>query len=1583
MHDSVFCRDAVEPLALLDALIDDMLPADGVKTWTVEVSWARMMELSERRLHLEARYRAVSRSMDVDMDLKSGYIMIQTDKPIYTPRQTDLLNQDHIILDQRQFSARDAFIGKNFTLPSDAIPGTWRIIASFGNQILTRDEVEFKVEEYVLPTFKVEVSVDNKVIAPRTYWMKLRVAAKHSYQRAVQGSYEIKLGVLRTHDIVYFPGVLTGRLDASGQKEINVPLADKQNASIWFPNGYRLWVKATVTEDGTGENFTAVDMGTVFANPFYKISFNNSKNVFRPGFPYLLVADVTAANGSPATQVAVYASIEVKGDNGEYLSVYSKHAPLDSRGRFTERIEVPQRAKAIKVEISTLDPRVLDYAMATFEVLKFASQSGQYLNLRKENDDIIISFTPMEQGEVTDMITVLMFSRGQLIYNTSLPRTTSGSQTLHLTPQLLRKAAPSARVLAYYYYDDFYGPDPVSDSLMFQSSKSCWEDISLSLPFMGFGVQIPKQPKDNTEFHINGGPNMRVGLLAVDTAVYYLSDRRTLSRERVISKLEERDMGHGVGDGANWIQVFEATVGMQITQLSALDPIPGSSESRNPPEETVPLEKVRKYFPESWLFTELTLPSSGAAVQSIQMPDSITTWAFTAVGVGQHGGVCMSTPLHMEVFKPFFAQVRLPYKAVRLEEVVVHIGIYNYKTFAINVTVTVRGDKSLCFTEGEGGSTVFTYEAELQPKQIHGETMRMIPLEAGTSRLTVDLMSRNGKERDIVEKTLFVSAEGRRVRKSITFPLDPSGKHSVHHSPNNTGTIQRTSTATVRSEIFTTTKKQMTFIDLYMPQEIVHGSEKCQISACGDLMGDVISHAVLEGNDLFENNMLDAEEAVGNLAPTVQALLYLQRATLLSDVIRRKGKDHVTYRVANSDLTRHTYKSQCYTPVCYRCGSTPGYRKTDGSFGLTKESPPATWGFEWLQQQVNSNGSLQERDRRLARASLEYDIMLSAEVAIAMLECGRPRNEGQVNLITYLQEMLEQNIADISTPSSWPRPPTRSFYGIRQGRQLRKRSLGCIGYLARQETQPQRPFWYHSGSKASSIEATAYSLLVFSKLAEERRQAENDQTDMFEDSFFRTTLDLDAIAGWLIRKRNSRGAFIGALDTAVAIQALSNYSLAKQGYQEVNLQCQITTPHQNYTRSFAFTDQNAILPKSLSNVPVGKTLQVTTRGTGLGQMQVHLEYNVPVEANAECLYNLTVTRHPARIYPTSDTWSAVCDYCGMDCDTAERRPPRTRRSIPVSRVSICLQVCLRYRRRPGSDRTILDIEMLSGFEPYKDDLEDIINRRERLDLRQLVFHEATSTVSITFDQIQHNRSTCVSFRARDMFTVYRRNPAKVTIRAHDEPAPTCVQQYDPVSSEVNLAVYCSSSQTSNQGPCRCFSGKCPSCHVHDLTTHNVNLLTDIVCQTRYAYKISHSSVADFRGWVDMNATVHESIRQSGNDTETSLHLVSPTYCACPKYNFNLGDSHYFFGSEDASVFVDRDNQKNVFTTKGEHSPADSPDLYSSLMVTYVLPTPSAGKVITSATPRLQQVSPGSSSRAARAVLAVGSCDRRLQLRLFV
>ena len=53
------------------------------------------------------------------------------------------------------------------------------------------------------------------------------------------------------------------------------------------------------------------------------------------------------------------------------------------------------------------------------------------------------------------------------------------------------------------------------------------------------------------------------------------------------------------------------------------------------------------------------------------------------------------------------------------------------------------------------------------------------------------------------------------------------------------------------------------------------------------------------------------------------------------------------------------------------------------------------------------------------------------------------------------------------------------------------------------------PFWYQLGAKASSIEATAYTLLLML----ERRRHEY----------------VDAIADWLVAQRNENGAFVGAM----------------------------------------------------------------------------------------------------------------------------------------------------------------------------------------------------------------------------------------------------------------------------------------------------------------------------------------------------------------------------------------------------------------------------------------------------------------------
>ena len=53
---------------------------------------------------------------------------------------------------------------------------------------------------------------------------------------------------------------------------------------------------------------------------------------------------------------------------------------------------------------------------------------------------------------------------------------------------------------------------------------------------------------------------------------------------------------------------------------------------------------------------------------------------------------------------------------------------------------------------------------------------------------------------------------------------------------------------------------------------------------------------------------------------------------------------------------------------------------------------------------------------------------------------------------------------------------------------------------------------------------------------------------------------------------------------------------------------------------------NTVVTLACLQIPVGRRLHIVTRGTGLGQMQVRVEYNVPVETNADCRYNVTITR---------------------------------------------------------------------------------------------------------------------------------------------------------------------------------------------------------------------------------------------------------------------------------------------------------------------------------------------------------------------
>ncbi|ESO99973.1 hypothetical protein LOTGIDRAFT_112858, partial [Lottia gigantea] len=96
--------------------------------------------------------------------------------------------------------------------------------------------------------------------------------------------------------------------------------------------------------------------------------------------------------------------------------------------------------------------------------------------------------------------------------------------------------------------------------------------------------------------------------------------------------------------------------------------------------DRIPAKKIRKYFPESWLFEDRVLSSRGRLTEKITLPDTLTTWVIHAVGISATRGVCVAPPIVFISYMPFFAKLQLPHKAVRLEEVEARVTVYNYKT---------------------------------------------------------------------------------------------------------------------------------------------------------------------------------------------------------------------------------------------------------------------------------------------------------------------------------------------------------------------------------------------------------------------------------------------------------------------------------------------------------------------------------------------------------------------------------------------------------------------------------------------------------------------------------------------------------------------------------------------------------------------------------------------------------------------------------------------------------------------------------------------------------------------------------------
>ncbi|NXL21332.1 A2MG protein, partial [Setophaga kirtlandii] len=144
---------------------------------------------------------------------------------------------------------------------------------------------------------------------------------------------------------------------------------------------------------------------------------------------------------------------------------------------------------------------------------------------------------------------------------------------------------------------------------------------------------------------------------------------------------------------SNHIYSAHASGGLGVPAAMVAEPMYAMRESKrtsnqlSTPEEVT--ETVRKYFPETWIWSLVPISSEGKADLEVTIPDTITEWKANAFCTSADTGFGLSPTVSLRAFQPFFVELTMPYSVVRGESFTLKATVFNYLPACIRVSVTL------------------------------------------------------------------------------------------------------------------------------------------------------------------------------------------------------------------------------------------------------------------------------------------------------------------------------------------------------------------------------------------------------------------------------------------------------------------------------------------------------------------------------------------------------------------------------------------------------------------------------------------------------------------------------------------------------------------------------------------------------------------------------------------------------------------------------------------------------------------------------------------------------------------------------
>ncbi|XP_028280659.1 complement C4-B isoform X2 [Parambassis ranga] len=499
-----------------------------------------------------------------------GYIFIQTDQPMYNPTQRvnyRIFALNHLMRPQEEmmqisvFNAAGNRVKKtlnhpaggifrsSFFIPSISKMGTWKITAHYVGDEANAVSREFKVQKFVLPTFDVDIAMEENYVYLNAEQIKFTISAMYTYGEKVQGAYHCQFGVLKkgtrhdekqTHDFI--KGLeLTGSVQNGSASvhlqtsELNSKLQNHLNQTLsdLLKSGKQIYLRVFVTNIQSGEVQEA-EVHLPIISQKYSIDFSRTRSHFLPGYPLDVVVFVRLPDGTPAAGLPVEINLHPSSEERWQTTTDQEGAAFHT---FNLQ-DVPE----ITVVVSS------DELEKRKTIRRAASPSNSYLYMTftpmmySVGDSLAITFNTINAPQ-NGSIYYMVLSRGMLIESRSVALGVSVKGKLQITAKMV----PSFHLIGYYH--NRHG-DIIADSVWVDVRDEC--EIKVKVEKKG-----PFMPGKHSvlEFDLQD-QRAKVALLAVDKAFYALNADNKLTPKEMFSAMASYDLGCTHSDGADSASVL-------------------------------------------------------------------------------------------------------------------------------------------------------------------------------------------------------------------------------------------------------------------------------------------------------------------------------------------------------------------------------------------------------------------------------------------------------------------------------------------------------------------------------------------------------------------------------------------------------------------------------------------------------------------------------------------------------------------------------------------------------------------------------------------------------------------------------------------------------------------------------------------------------------------------------------------------------------------------------------------------------------------------------------------------------------------